>query len=129
MNIQQYYNTAIKVADEVLKDPIHGANEILKIKFGYEKGVKGFFSDPFNILLLPQPILLLVRLTYKYLRNNQKRQLEMEIMKREIIAKQQSIIKRMEEEQEMNEQKVQNLQETVEFLEEALKRIEKEKDK
>lgn len=129
MNIQQYYNTAIKVADEVLKDPIHGANEILKIKFGYEKGVKGFFSDPFNILLLPQPILLLGRLTYKYLRNNQKRQLEMEIMKREIIAKQQSIIKRMEEEQEMNEQKVQNLQETVEFLEEALKRIEKEKDK
>ena len=50
--------------------------------------------------------------------------MELEMMKRNIIAKQQAIIKRMEEESRLNEAQRQNLQETIDFLEETLKRIE-----
>ena len=59
---------AIKVADQVLKDPQNNVNEVLKRKLGYEKGVKGFFSDPWNLLLLSQPLFLGTRVLYKYWR-------------------------------------------------------------
>ena len=124
MNIQQYYNMAMKVADEVLKDPIHGADEILRSRLGYQQGVKGFFKDPWNLILMTQPIAIAGRMAYKYFKNEEKKRLELEMMKRNIIAKQQAIIKQMEEEQDRNEQKNKHLQETIDFLEETLKRIE-----
>ena len=49
--------------------------------------------------------------------------------KRNIIAKQQAIIKKMEQECNENEAQRKNLQETVDFLEETLRRIEESKKK
>ena len=51
------------------------------------------------------------------------------MMKRNIIAKQQAIIKKMEQECNENEAQRKNLQETVDFLEETLRRIEESKKK
>ncbi len=118
---------AIKVADQVLKDPQNNVNEVLKRKLGYEKGVKGFFSDPWNLLLLSQPLFLGTRVLYKYMRNKERQRQEMEMMKRTIIAKQQAIIKKMEEENIQNEEQRRNMQETIDFLEETLARIEEAK--
>jgi hypothetical protein len=127
MNIKEYYAMAIKVADQVLKDPQNNVNEVLKRKLGYEKGVKGFFSDPWNLLLLSQPLFLGTRVLYKYMRNKERQRQEMEMMKRTIIAKQQAIIKKMEEENIQNEEQRRNMQETIDFLEETLARIEEAK--
>ena len=118
---------AIKVADQVLKDPQNNVNEVLKRKLGYEKGVKGFFSDPWNLLLLSQPLFLGTRVLYKYMRNKERQRQEMEMMKRTIIAKQQAIIKKMEEENIQNEEQRRNMQETIDFLKETLARIEEAK--
>jgi hypothetical protein len=49
------------------------------------------------------------------------------MMKRTIIAKQQAIIKKLEEENLQNEEQRKNLQDTIDFLEETLKRIEEAK--
>ena len=124
MNIKEYYNMAIKVADEVLKDPMNSVSGILKGKLGYEKGIKGFFSDPWNLLLITQPLGLAGRMLYKYMKNKERQRMEMEMMKRTIIAKQQAIIKKMEEENLQNEEQKKNMQETIEFLQETLNRIE-----
>lgn len=127
MNIKEYYAMAIKVADQVLKDPQNNVNEVLKSKLGYERGVKGFFSDPWNLLLLSQPLFLGSRVLYKYIKNKERQRQEMEMMKRTIIAKQQAIIKKMEEENIQNEEQRRNMQETIDFLEETLNRIEEAK--
>jgi aspartyl aminopeptidase len=124
MTIKDYYNMAMKVADEVLKDPMKGVGQILKDKLGYEKGLKGFFSDPWNLLLLSQPLGLAGRVLYKYMKNKERQRMEMEMMKRNIIAKQQAIIKKMEEENIQNEEQKKNMQETIDFLQETLDRIE-----
>lgn len=123
-NIKDYYNTAIKVADEVMKDPMNSVGNILKEKLGYEKGIKGFFTDPWNLLFIAQPLGLAGRMLYKYMKNKERQRLEMEMMKRNIIAKQQAIIKKMEEENLQNEEQKKNLQETIDFLQETLNRIE-----
>ncbi|MBR1447440.1 MAG: hypothetical protein IJ588_01675 [Prevotella sp.] len=127
MNIKDYYNMAMKVADEVLKDPMKGVGQILKDKLGYEKGLKGFFTDPWNLLLLSQPLILGSRVLYKYMKNKERQRMEMEMMKRNIIAKQQAIIKKMEEENNQNEEQKKNLQETIDFLQQTLDRIEQAK--
>ena len=115
---------AIKVADQMLNDPQNNVNEVLKKHLGYERGLKGFFTDPWNLLFFGNPLLLGGRVLYRYMRIKQRQRMELEIMKRNIIAKQQAIIKRMEEESRLNEAQRQNLQETIDFLEETLKRIE-----
>lgn len=127
MNIKDYYNMAMKVADEVLKDPMKGVGQILKDKLGYEKGLKGFFTDPWNLLLLSQPLILGSRVLYKYMKNKERQRMEMEMMKRNIIAKQQAIIRKMEEESNQNEEQKKNLQETIDFLQQTLDRIEQAK--
>lgn len=124
MNIKDYYNMAIKVTDEVLKDPMKNVGEILKNKLGYEKGLKGFFTDPWNLILMSQPLGLAGRVLYKYMKHKERQRIEMEMMKRNIIAKQQAIIKKMEEENIQNEEQKKNLQETIDFLQETLNRIE-----
>lgn len=124
MNIKDYYNMAIKVTDEVLKDPMKNVGEILKNKLGYEKGLKGFFTDPWNLILMSQPLGLAGRVLYKYMKYKERQRIEMEMMKRNIIAKQQAIIKKMEEENIQNEEQKKNLQETIDFLQETLNRIE-----
>lgn len=126
-NIKDYYNMAIKVADQMLKDPQNNVNDVLKRQLGYERGMKGFFTDPWNLLLLPQPLLLGGRVLYKYMKNKERQRQEMEMMKRNIIAKQQAIIKQMEQENFQNEEQRKNLQETIDFLEQTLKRIEEAK--
>lgn len=115
---------AIKVADQMLNDPQNNVNEVLKKHLGYERGLKGFFTDPWNLLFFGNPLLLGGRVLYRYMRIKQRQRMELEMMKRNIIAKQQAIIKRMEEESRLNEAQRQNLQETIDFLEETLKRIE-----
>ncbi|MDE5783375.1 MAG: hypothetical protein K2J86_01400 [Prevotella sp.] len=124
MNIKDYYNMAIKATDEVLKDPMKNVGEILKNKLGYEKGLKGFFTDPWNLILMSQPLGLASRVLYKYMKYKERQRIEMEMMKRNIIAKQQAIIKKMEEENIQNEEQKKNLQETIDFLQETLNRIE-----
>ena len=123
-NIKDYYTTAVKVADQVLKDPQNNVNEVLKNQLGYHKGIKGFFSDPITLLSMAHPVTLGARILYKLTRERARRRQEMEMMKRTIIAKQQAIIKKMEEESSRNEEQRKNMQETIDFLEETLKRIE-----
>jgi len=123
-SVRDYYNMAIKVADGVLQNPMQSAGEVLRQKLGNQKGVKGFFSDPWNLILLNQPIGLIGRVVYKYFQTRERQRKEMELMKRNIIAKQQAIIRKLEQEQYENEQQRKNLQETIEFLEQALQRIE-----
>ena len=127
MNIKDYYDMAMKVADEVLKDPMKGVSDILKNKLGYDKGLKGFFTDPWNLLLFSQPLILGGRVLYKYMKNKERQRMEMEMMKRNIIAKQQAIIRKMEEENIQNEEQRRNLQETIDFLQQTLDRIEEAK--
>ena len=115
---------AIKVADQILDDPQNNVNEVLKKHLGYEKGVKGFFTDPWNLLFFGNPLLLGGRVLYRFMRIKKRQRMEMEMMKRKIIAKQQAIIRRLEQENNQNEEQRQNLQETIDFLEETLKRIE-----
>lgn len=129
-NIKEYYTTAVKVADQVLKDPQNSVNEVLKNQLGYNNGIKGFLTDPWNIICLANPVSLGARVLYRYTQTKKRQAQEAEMMKRTIIAKQQAIIKKMEEENLQNEEQRKNLQETIEFLEEALKRIEEgKKDK
>ena len=83
-----------------------------------------------NIICLANPVSLGARVLYRYTQTKKRQAQEAEMMKRTIIAKQQAIIKKMEEENLQNEEQRKNLQETIEFLEEALKRIEEgKKDK
>jgi len=128
-NIKNYYTTAVKVADQVLKDPQNSVNEVLKNQLGYHNGIRGFLTDPWNIICLANPIYLGARVYYKYMQTKKRRAQETEMMKRTIIAKQQAIIKKMEEENLQNEQQRKNLQETIDFLEETLRRIEEGKKK
>jgi hypothetical protein len=123
-NIKEYYTTAIKVADQVLKDPQNSVNEVLKNQLGYENGIKGFLTDPWNLVLSFNPLVFGARVLYKYTQAKKRQAQEAEMMKRSIIAKQQAIIKKLEEESLQNEEERKHLQETIEFLEETLKRIE-----
>ncbi len=123
-NIKEYYTTAIKVADQVLKDPQNSVNEVLKNQLGYENGIRGFLTDPWNLVLSINPLALGARVLYKYTQMKKRQAQEAEMMKRTIIAKQQAIIKKLEEESLQNEEERQHLQETIDFLEETLKRIE-----
>lgn len=123
-SIKEYYTTAIKVADQVLKDPQNSVNEVLKNQLGYENGIRGFLTDPWNLVLSINPLALGARVLYKYTQMKKRQAQEAEMMKRSIIAKQQAIIKKLEEESLQNEEERQHLQETIDFLEETLKRIE-----
>lgn len=123
-SIKEYYTTAIKVADQVLKDPQNSVNEVLKNQLGYENGIKGFLTDPWNLVLSFNPLALGARVLYRYTQAKKRQAQETEMMKRSIIAKQQAIIKKLEEENIQNEEERKHLQETIEFLEETLKRIE-----
>jgi hypothetical protein len=125
--IKEYYTTAVKVADQVLKDPQNNVNEILKNHLGYHNGIKGFLTDPWTLICLANPITMSARVLYKYTQTKKRQAQEAEMMKRTIIAKQQAIIKKMEEENLQNEEQRKNLQETIDFLEETLKRIEEAK--
>ena len=127
-NIKDYYTTSIKVADQVLKDPQNSVNEVLKNQLGYENGIKGFLTDPWNIILSINPLAMGARVLYKYTAAKKRQAQEAEMMKRTIIAKQQAIIKKMEEEQLQNEEQRKNLQETIDLLEETLRRIEEAKN-
>ena len=128
-DIKAYYRTAIKVADTMLKDPKNSVNEVLKTQLGYKSGIKGFFSDPWNWLFFAHPLTLGGRILHVYMKHKERQRVEMEMMKRNIIAKQQAIIKKMEQECNENEAQRKNLQETVDFLEETLRRIEESKKK
>lgn len=123
-NVKEYYTTAVKVADQVLKDPRNSVNEVLKNQLGYENGIRGFLTDPWNLVFTINPLALGARVLYKYMRTKECQRQEMEMMKRTIIAKQQAIIKKLEEENFQNEEQRKNMQETIDFLEQALKRIE-----
>lgn len=123
-NIKEYYTTAIKVADQVLKDPQNSVNEVLKNQLGYDNGIKGFMTDPWNLVCTINPLALGARVLYKYMKAKERQRQEMEMMKRTIIAKQQAIIKKMEEESYQNEEQRKNMQETIDFLEKTLQRIE-----
>ena len=123
-NIKEYYTTAIKVADQVLKDPQNSVNEVLKNQLGYDNGIKGFITDPCNLVCTINPLALGARVLYKYMKAKERQRQEMEMMKRTIIAKQQAIIKKMEEESYQNEEQRKNMQETIDFLEKTLQRIE-----
>ena len=123
-NIKEYYTTAIKVADQVLKDPQNSVNEVLKNQLGYDNGIKGFMTDPWNLVCTINPLALGARVLYKYMKAKERQRQEMEMMKRTIIAKQQTIIKKMEEESYQNEEQRKNMQETIDFLEKTLQRIE-----
>jgi hypothetical protein len=125
--IKDYYTTAVKVADQVLKDPQNSVNEVLKNHLGYHNGIKGFLTDPWNLVFITNPITLGARVLYRYTRTKKRQAQEAEMMKRTIIAKQQAIIKKLEEENLQNEEQRKNLQETIDFLEETLKRIEEAK--
>lgn len=125
--IKDYYTTAVKVADQVLKDPQNNVNEVLKNHLGYHNGIKGFLTDPWNLICLANPITISARVLYKYTQIKKRQAQEAETMKRTIIAKQQAIIKKLEEENLQNEEQRKNLQETIAFLEETLKRIEEAK--
>jgi hypothetical protein len=125
--IKEYYTTAVKVADQVLKDPQNNVNEILKNHLGYHNGIKGFLTDPWTLICLANPITMSARVLYKYTQTKKRQAQEAEMMKRTIIAKQQAIIKKLEEENLQNEEQRKNLQETIDFLEETLKRIEEAK--
>ena len=123
-NVKEYYTTAVKVADQVLKDPQNSVNEVLKNQLGYNNGIKEFLTDPWNLVCTMNPFVLGARVLYRYIKAKERQRQEMEMMKRSIIAKQQAIIKKMEEESYQNEEQRKNMQETIDFLEEALQRIE-----
>ncbi|MBQ4393070.1 MAG: hypothetical protein II826_08195 [Prevotella sp.] len=129
MRIKDYYEMAIKAADGVLRNPMESVGDVLRERLGYAKGVKGFLADPWNLLLMSQPIGLASRVLYKYLRTREHQRREMEMMKRNIIAKQQAIIRKMEEENWQNEMERRHLQETIDFLEETLRKIEEQQKK
>ena len=86
-DIKAYYRTAIKVADTMLKDPKNSVNEVLKTQLGYKSGIKGFFSDPWNWLFFAHPLTLGGRILYVYMKHKERQRVEMEMMKRNIIAK------------------------------------------
>ena len=123
-NVRDYYTTVVNVADQVLKDPQNSVNEVLKNQLGYNNGIKEFLTDPWNLVCTMNPFVLGVRVLYRYIKAKERQRQEMEMMKRWIIAKQQAIIKKMEEESYQNEEQRKNMQETIDFLEEALQRIE-----
>ncbi len=123
-NVRDYYTTVVNVADQVLKDPQNSVNEILKNQLGYNNGIKEFLTDPWNLVCTMNPFVLGARVLYRYIKAKERQRQEMEMMKRSIIAKQQAIIKKMEEESYQNEEQRKNMQETIDFLEEALQRIE-----
>jgi hypothetical protein len=129
-NVRDYYTTVVNVADQVLKDPQNSVNEVLKNQLGYNNGIKEFLTDPWNLVCTMNPFVLGARVLYRYIKAKERQRQEMEMMKRSIIAKQQAIIKKMEEESYQNEEQRKNMQETIDFLEEALQRIEEaQKDK
>jgi hypothetical protein len=123
-NVRDYYTTVVNVADQVLKDPQNSVNEVLKNQLGYNNGIKEFLTDPWNLVCTMNPFVLGARVLYRYIKAKERQRQEMEMMKRSIIAKQQAIIKKMEEESYQNEEQRKNMQETIDFLEEALQRIE-----
>ena len=123
-NVKEYYTTAVKVADQIIKDPQNSVNEVLKNQLGYDNGIKGFLTDPWNLVCTINPFAFGARVLYKYMKAKERQRQEMEMMKRTIIAKQQAIIKKMEEESIQNEEQRKNMQETIDFLEKALQRIE-----
>jgi DNA-binding transcriptional regulator of glucitol operon len=90
----------------------------------YNNGIKEFLTDPWNLVGTMNPFVLGARVLYRYIKAKERQRQEMEMMKRSIIAKQQAIIKKMEEESYQNEEQRKNMQETIDFLEEALQRIE-----
>lgn len=122
---KDFYQSAIEMADQVLRDPQNSVNELVRQQLGYSNGVKGFLSDPVNWLLMSNPLLIGSRVLYQLFKNKERQRREMEMMKRQIIAKQQAIINRLEEQNYQNELQRQHLQETIDFLEEALKRMKK----
>ncbi len=123
-NVRDYYTTVVNVADQILKDPQNSVNEVLKNQLGYNNGIKEFLTDPWNLVCTMNPFVLGARVLYRYIKAKERQRQEMEMMKRSIIAKQQAIIKKMEEESYQNEEQRKNMQETIDFLEEALQRIE-----
>ena len=123
-NVRDYYTTVVNVADQVLKDPQNSVNEVLKNQLGYNNGIKEFLTDPWNLVCTMNPFVLGARVLYRYIKAKERQRQEMEMMKRSIIAKQQAIIKKMEEESYQNEEQRKNMQDTIDFLEEALQRIE-----
>lgn len=111
-------NNVLKAANKVLLYPSTTLVESCR-----EFGVK--ISPNSGLLIggfIPPAVTLTLWIINK-IKNNQKKRQEKEKMKNEIIRKQQAIIQKLKTENELNQQEIKNLKDTLMMLDDAVSKL------
>ena len=123
-NLQEQIKEVCNLADKVINNPNTSPKTIAK-ELGLSAGVVGlacgfgFAAAPIS-LLYPGGIFYLL---WKVYSKNKKKELEKERMLKEIIRKQQAIIRNLEQQNKKNKAEIENLKEMLRILEEAENKV------
>lgn len=124
-NLQEQIKEVCNLADKVINNPNLSPKTIAK-ELGLSAGVVGlacgfaFTAAPISLLYHQGGVLYLLWKAYS---NNKKKELEKERMLKEIIRKQQAIIRNLEQQNKNNKVKIENLKEMLRILEEAENKV------
>lgn len=110
----------LKAADSVIKCPSTTVIEACS-NFGVSASpVTGFVM---GTIICQSPVISGMLWVYNKIAKNRKEAQEKERMKNEIIRKQQAIIRKLQRENELNQQEIKNLKDTLEMLEDVVSRM------
>lgn len=110
----------LKAADCVIKTP---STTIREACSNYGISVSPVTGYVVGAIIAPSPILTGVLWVYNKITQKRKEAEEKERMKNEIIRKQQAIIRKLQRENELNQQEIKNLKDTLEMLEDVVSRM------
>lgn len=114
------FDRIIAAADKVLMFPSTTLNDAcselgIKVPSAIDYVAGGF--------LCQSPVLLLAAWAFGKYKKNQREKAEKDRMKNEVIRKQQSIINKLKSENQLNQEEIKNLKDTLKMLESILNQV------
>ena len=114
-------DSVLKAADKVLKFPSTTLQESCK-EFGVN--ISPTTGLLVGAIIAQSPLTMVTMWAINKIKKNQRERQEKERMKNEVIRKQQAIIQKLKRQNELNQQEIKNLKDTLKMLEDVLSELE-----
>ncbi|MCQ2258780.1 MAG: hypothetical protein MJZ41_12445 [Bacteroidaceae bacterium] len=128
-NINKDVEDVLNFADKVMEDPEQDVKKTAKLispSFAKKFLVGGNPILSYALFAMNPFIYTSSILIRNHFADKKKKQQQKELLMRKVMAKQQEVIQRMQSQQEMNEQKIRNLQAVIDMLDETKEGLSKE---
>jgi hypothetical protein len=116
-SLQEQVNDICKLADKVVENPSCAIDEVAK-KINVSPSIVAFVA---GAVLVPGPLIIngAIAAIWKLFRDSKRQRQEKERMLREVVCKQQAIIRKLESENVNNKKEIDNLKHILKMLNEV----------